>query len=70
MGRWGWVGGVGVWGRRAVAATEWAAEGGAEAVGTEKVRPARWFADRQLPAVAGLVPRATAGAALMDEASL
>ena len=63
---------VGGWvlGKSALAATEWAAEGGDEAFCTEKVRTARWFADQQLPAVAGLVPRATAGAALMDEASL
>nr|MBP9066622.1 acyl-CoA dehydrogenase C-terminal domain-containing protein [Candidatus Microthrix sp.] len=67
---WGLVVGGWVLGKSALAATEWAAEGGDEAFCTEKVRTARWFADQQLPAVAGLVPRATAGAALMDEASL
>ena len=67
---WGLVVGGWVLGKSALAATEWAAEGGDEAFCTEKGRTARWFADQQLPAVAGLVPRATAGAALMDEASL
>ena len=67
---WGLVVGGWVLGMSALAATEWAADGGDEAFCTEKVRTARWFADQQLPAVAGLVPRATAGAALMDEAQL
>ncbi len=67
---WGLVVGGWVLGKSALAAVQWAAEGGDEAFCTEKVRTARWFADQQLPAVAGLVPRATAGAALMDEAVL
>ncbi len=67
---WGLVVGGWVLGKSALAATEWAADGGDEAFCTEKVRTARWFADQQLPAVAGLVPRATSGAALMDEAQL
>ncbi|MEZ5383384.1 MAG: acyl-CoA dehydrogenase [Microthrixaceae bacterium] len=67
---WGIVVGGWILGRSALAATEWASDGGPEDFCAEKVRTARWYADQHLSGAAAWVPRATSGAALMDECSI